>query len=374
MADKRLCFACAVGLTHRCPDCEKVVPGSGNAPCYPCSRRRRARHLIAVEEHTISHRWLAAMFTSFCTSGSIPLEAKIADERIARAAAACRQIARKVTNRTDLATDNVHAALGADGIRRVAPLISYLMRTGALEWDQARLQNLIEQDRVSALLSTHGRSPHAPMLHRYRDHLAIRDRKLVTQRTALTAAVTLLAALGDGPIAELSQLHVAKTLRARPKDRAALQAFLSFLEAEGGPKLTIAKPRHDPAVQKRRLQADIRKCRKRLHNPRTVAEARALIAILIARIYTLPLSRVLSLKRSEVAVSPNAVTLWPDGEALALDEPLANAFREWISLAGSWRSPGHPWVFPSQDVQRSVSEGAVAYQLKTKEKRNSKSP
>ncbi len=290
MANKRLCFACAVGLTHRCPVCEKVVPGSGNAPCYPCSRRRRARHLIAVEEHTISHRWLAAMFTSFCTSGSIPLEAKIADERIARAAAACRQIALKVTNRTDLATDNVYAALGADGIRRVAPLISYLMRTGALEWDQARLQNLIEHDRVAAILTTHGRGPHAPLLHRYRDHLAIRDRKLVTQRSALTAAVTLLAALGDAPIAELSQRHVARTLRARPKDRTALQAFVSFLETEGGPKLTIAKPRQDPAAQKRRLQADIRKCRKRLHNPRTVAEARALIAILIARIYTLPLS------------------------------------------------------------------------------------
>ncbi|WP_460021871.1 hypothetical protein, partial [Methylobacterium phyllosphaerae] len=175
---------------------------------------------------------------------------------------------------------------------------------------------------------------------------------------------TLLAALGDAPIADLSQRHVANALRARPRDRTSLQSFLSFLASEDGPKLTIAKPRQDPAAQRRRLQADIRKCRKRLHRTRDVVEARALIAVLISRIFTLPLSRVLSLKRSEVAVTPKAVTLWKDGEGLTLDEPLANVFREWISLAGSWRSPGYPWVFPSRDGLRPASEGSIAYHLK----------
>ncbi len=113
-----------------------------------------------------------------------------------------------------------------------------------------------------------------------------------------------------------------------------MQSFLGFLASEGGPKLTIAKSRQDPAAQKRQLQADIRECRKRLHRTHDVVEARALIAVLIARKFTLPLSRVLSLKRFEVAVSPTAVTLWKDGEALTLDEPLAHAFREWISLGG----------------------------------------
>nr|WP_245439116.1 hypothetical protein [Methylorubrum zatmanii] len=47
-----------------------------------------------------------------------------------------------------------------------------------LDWDRARLQPLIEVDRVAAILTTHGKTPHAPLLHRYRDHLAIRERNL----------------------------------------------------------------------------------------------------------------------------------------------------------------------------------------------------
>jgi hypothetical protein len=269
-----------------------------------------------------------------------------------------------VTAPPDLAMETIFAALGEKALRRVEPMIAYWATIGALEWNQAQLRTLIELDCVAAILRTHGKGPNGPVLHRYRDHLAIRDRKPISQRIALTAAATLLAALGDAPIADLSQRHVANALNARPRDRTSLQSFLSFLASEDGPKLTVARPRQDPASQKKRLQADIRKCRKRLHRTCNVVEARALIAVLISRIFTLPLSRVLSLKRSEVAVTPKAVTLWKDGEGLTLDEPLANAFREWISLAGSWRSPGYPWVFPSRDGLRPASEGSIAYHLK----------
>jgi hypothetical protein len=366
MADTQLCLACAVGLTHRCPICQDDVPGSGHAPCYPCSQRRRANRQIATERETIRHPWLAELFSDFCTSGKIPLETGNATDRIARAAAACRRIAVTVTNPTDLSTETLHAALGAESLRRVAPLIAHWAEVGVIEWDRARLQTLIERDRVTAILTTHAKSPHASLLHRYRDHLAIRDRKPITQRTALTAAVTLLAALGDAPISDLSQRHVTKMLRARPGHRAALQGFLSFLASEGGPKLTIAKPRRDPVARERRLRADIRACRKRLATPRTATEARALIAVLIARIYALPLNRVLSLTRPEVALSMSGVTLWPDGEALTLDRSLAVAFQEWISVGGLWRSPGNPWVFPGRDGHQPMSEAAVAYHVNAK--------
>jgi hypothetical protein len=275
MADKQLCLACAVGLTHRCPECKKIVPGSGYGPCYPCAKARVRRVRIGEEARTISHPWLAELFRAYCTSDIFPLEAKIADDRIARASAACRRITLHVTDPTDLTMETVFAALGEEALRRVEPMIAYWATIGALEWNQAQLQTLIELDRVTAILMTHGKGPNGPVLHHYRDHLAIRDRKPITQRIALTAAATLLAALGDAPIANLSQRHVAHALRARPRDRTVLQSFLSFLGSEGGPKLTIAKPRQDPAAQKKRLQADIRKCRKRLHKTCDVVEARA---------------------------------------------------------------------------------------------------
>jgi hypothetical protein len=369
VANALFCLACTIGLTHRCPVCKKVVPGSGFEPCTPCGQDRLRRVKIGIEARAMSPPWLAELFRAYCTSGIFSLEAEIADERIARAAAACHRIAPHVTDPPDLALETVYAALGGYAFRRVEPMIAYWATIGALEWDQAQLRTLIERDRIAAILTTYGNGPHGPVLHRFRDHLAIRDRKPITQRIALTAAATLLAALGDAPIADLGQRHVADALRARPRDRTSLQSFLSFLASDGGPELTIAKPRLDPAAQAKRLQADIRQCRKRLHVTGDVVEARALIAVLIARMFTLPLSRVLSLKRFEVAISPMAVTLWKDGEGLTLDEPLARAFREWISLAGSWRSPGHPWVFPSRDRLRPMSEAAVASHLAGKAKK-----
>jgi hypothetical protein len=368
MASKRICLACSLGVTHPCPLCGGVVSGSGQAPCQPCSHRRRAKRQIAAEAATIPHPWLAELFTGFCTSGRIPLEAGIATDRIARAAAACRCIAITVTNPTDLTTEALHAALGAEALRRVAPLIAYMAAVGPLEWDRARLQTLIERDRVAAILHAHRDSRHAPLLHRYRDHLAIRDRKPITQRTALTAAVALLAALGEAPIAELSQRHLTSTLRKRPGHRASLHGFLSFLASQGGPSLTIAKLRQDPVAQEKRLRADIRRWRKRLENPRTATEARALLAVLIARIYGLPLQRVLALRCDEVEATHRCITLWPDDDALVLGQPLARAFLRWIAWSSTWRASEGPWVFPGRHRHQPLSETAIAYHLSEKGK------
>lgn len=359
LPERRVCRACAVGITHTCPICLSVIPGGGQAPCTPCSHRRRSERRIVAEAATIPHPWLAKLFTGFCTSGRIPLVAGVATARIARAAAAFRLIAGTVENPKDLTTEGLHAALGAEGLRRVAPLIAYMTEIGALTWDRARLQTLIEGDRVAAILEAHRDSRQAKLLGRYRDHLASRDRKPVTQRTALTAAVALLAELGDAPLHDLSQQHLAKALRKRPGHKAALRGFLSFVAASGGPNLVPAKTRRpDVVAQERRLRADIRAWRKRLESPRSAAEARALVAMLIARVSGLPLTRVLALRRAEVAISATCVVLWPNADALPLGGPLADAFHRWTATAG-------PWVFPGRHGHQPLSEAAVDHHLKS---------
>ncbi|MCJ2030430.1 hypothetical protein MKK50_13620 [Methylobacterium sp. J-043] len=69
---------------------------------------------------------------------------------------------------------------------------------GVLDWVWARLQILIENDQVEAILTAHRDSQLAALLRRYRDSLATRSRKPITQRTALTAALMLLAELHPG--------------------------------------------------------------------------------------------------------------------------------------------------------------------------------
>lgn len=374
MADRRVCFPCSVGTSHTCPICLQVIAGSGQAPCYACSQRRRSERQIAEEAATIPHPWLAELFTDFCEGGEIPLDTGVANGRIARAADACRRIATTVTNPESLTTDTLHAALGAEDLRCVAPLIAYMAEVGALHWDRARLQTLIEIDRVEAILDAHRDSPHASLLRGYRDHLASRDRKPITQRTALTAALALLATIRDAPLVDLGPSHVAKTLRTSPGHRAALQGFLSFVASQGGPKLTLPKPRRpDPVAQERRLRADIRAWRQRLKDPRSAAEARALIAILIARIYALPLTRVLALRNDEVTRVSSTVILWPDAEALVLVQPLAGSFLRWTTTT-SMRGIGGTWAFPGRHGHQPLSEAAVTYHLAAKAQASPRKP
>lgn len=219
---------------------------------------------------------------------------------------------------------------------------------------------LVENDRVETILTAHQDSPHAPLLRQYRDDLAARGRKPITQQTALTAAAALLATLGQAPLAKLSQRHLARVLRKTPGQRASLKGFLSFVAGQGGPKLTLPPLcTLDPITQERQLRADMRAWRKRLKNPRSRAEARALIALLIAGIYALPLSRVLSLRRDEVGMASSGVVLWPNADAVIVEHPLAASYLRWTPLYGQW-------VFPGRHEHKPLSEAAVAYHLAEK--------
>lgn len=373
MASDRICFPCSVGITHTCPICQAVIPGSGHAPCYPCSQRRRSERQIAEEAATIPIRWMSGMFIAFCESGRIPLDNGLAAERIARTADACRAIAVRDPAYGRLTTDAVHAALGADGARRVAPLIAFMSDVGVLDWDRTRLQVLIENERVDAILTAHRDSPHAPLLRRYRDSLAARNRKPITQRTALTAALAILAELGDAPLADLSQRHLAHALRKTPGHRAALQGFLSFVAVQGGPALTPPKPRPlSPVAHEKRLRTEIKAWRKRLAKPRSAGEARAMLILLLARIYALPMTRVLTLRRDEIVVTRNSVTLWPAAEAIVLEEPFASTFLRWARWTSGWSSRPGPWAFPGRHGHQPLSEAAIAYHLSGKAKDQAK--
>lgn len=339
--------------------------GGGQALCDWCSRERRSRYQIDREAETISRRWLANLFVAFCLSGEIPLRAVAARLQIERSADACRRIAITAPNPHDLTSEAVHAALGTDAMRRVAPLIAYMMKVGALDRDRARLRTLIETERVAAILDARNEGHHAVLLQRYREHLASLGRKPITQRTALTAATDLLALLGDAPLADLSKRHLARHLRRGSNHRAALQEFLSFLAAEGGPTLILPVPRPPTATaEERQRQAEIKAWHKRLKSPRSGGEGRALLILLLARNHDLPIPRILSLRRDQVSVTRVSVTLWPETDALILDGPLAAAFRRWGEHSSGWTAAPGPWAFPGRDPDRPLTEASLKRHLK----------
>lgn len=360
MPNSRVCFPCSIGPPHRCPECHLGVIGGGQALCDWCSRERRSRYHIDREAETIPRRWLVNLFVAFCLSGEIPLRAVAARLQIERAADACRRIAITAPNPADLSTETVHASLGTDGMRRVAPLIAYMVKVGALDRDRAQLRTLSGAERIAAIIDVHKDGHHAALLQRYREHLVSLGRKPITQRTALTAATALLALLGDAPLADLSKRHLTRHLRKSPGDRATLQGFLSFVADQGGPILASPELRSpSAAAQERQRQAEIKAWQKRLRSPRSGGEGRAMLILLLARIYDLPTPRILTLRRNQVSVTRASVTLWPETDARMLHEPLAAAFRRWGEHSSGWTAAPGPWVFPGRNPDRPLTEASL---------------
>ncbi len=83
------------------------------------------------------------------------------------------------------------------------------------------------------------------------------------------------------------------------------------------------------------------------------------------QIYGLPLTRVLALRRAEVAITATFIILWPNADALPFGEPLAGAFHRWAASSG-------PWVFPGRHGHQPLSEAAVAYHLADDDKHRSR--
>lgn len=367
MASKQVCLACFVFITHVCPVCHETASGSGRGPCYPCRHRLGCESQFATETATISHLWLRDLFTAFCKNECVPVVEDGSRNLIARAAAACRRIADGHPNPASLTIETVYAALGVEDLRRVAPFITYMADRGIVDWDRARLQALIQFDRVAAILRSHDASPHADLLHRYRDNLTIRDRKPITQVRALTAGIALLSELKGAPLAELSGRHITSSLRRHPKNRALLADFLRFIADQGGPRLNPRRSRAGAVMTPdQKQQIDTEAWRNRLEKPRSTVEAMALLAGLIARTADLSVGRVLTLRRDEVSVDEQDVILWPGSMPMTLDSHLANAFRSWATHRRSWLDPRGPWVFPGRSERKPLSESTVYAHLKGK--------
>lgn len=99
-----------------------------------------------------------------------------------------------------------------------------------------------------------------------------------------------------------------------------------------------------------------------------------MVIMLLVRIYALPITRILSLRRDEIAVTRNSVTLWPAAEALVLEEPFASTFLSWARWSSGWTSTPGPWAFPGRHGHQPLSEAAVVYHLTDKAKGETKRP
>ncbi|MFX4990423.1 hypothetical protein ABTC08_19565, partial [Acinetobacter baumannii] len=83
------------------------------------------------------------------------------------------------------------------------------------------------------------------------------------------------------------------------------------------------------------------------------------------KITALPLTRVLTLRTDEATRVGSTVVLWPDADAVVIEQPLAGDILRWTT-SNPQCGLGGTWVFPGRHGHQPLSEAAVAYHLKIK--------
>ena len=339
-----------------------MTPGAGFAPCRQCCLRRRIKRRVALGVELLEQPWVRALFVEFCVWDGLSRTAGNMTRRIDAYAACFAAIDLHCPDPAALRQDTLLRMFGVEGLRRRHLVVRFLIGRFALDWNQERTEAAIETGRVAAVLAAADGQPWGPALQAYRDHLA-RDPALrpSTVRLYINAAGGLLAHAGHAELALLKQSEVERYLRRKPGQRASLARFLAHAARITGTQLTVTgrKWQADPKAREKGLLQEVRELLDRLDQAENAGEGRALLATAISRIFAVPLSAVLALKRSEVAVEGGAVMLWPEGLALALAPALAEALRRWASWDGGY-------LFPGRNGVQHLSGTAVRYHVLTR--------
>ena len=352
------CAGCAAAepATRACPDCGAAVPGRGAAPCGPCSLKRLIARRVAACAPLVGPPWARALFEAFGAWPDLPRDRNAVARRMDAYARCFAAIGAGCAGPGEVTQARLLALLGNEEMRHEVLVVRFLAGRLGLAWDAATSEDAAERRRIGAKLAEHAGRPWGADLRSYSDHLAADDLRPKTVRVYLAAAAGLLAGSRVARAASLEQAHVRLFLRRSPGHRANLARFVSWLPTIGGPPLSMHQ-RREPNLR-RRERAVLQDARRLLEALDGVTDARrgmALHAAAISRLYQVPLTRVLTLPRTEVLwEQEGGVVLWPEGLRLTLTPELATGFRRFAAATG-------PLAFPGRSGVQPLSTAAVAH-------------
>ena len=353
------CAGCAMDTptAHACPDCSQSVPGRGAAPCDACSLRRLIALRLAAQADAVRPAWARVMYDAFRDWEGLPGDQYGVVQRAAAYARVFAAIGAGCAGPGEVTQARLLDLFGNEGLRRATTPVRFLVAHLSLPWDAEVAGNAAEGRRIGAVMAAHAGRTWAADLQAYRRHLAQGDGTLSpkTVRMYVTAAAGLMAAAKVGRAVELTDRHARIHLMRKGGHRASLARFAAWLPTIGGPSLQVHRRR---ARNLRRLErTTLREAKyltQALGAATDVRRGRALLAAAIARLFLVPLTRVLALTRDEVAAGPDdVVTLWPATLALALPRTVAAGFRR---FAAEGRL-----AFPGRNGAQPLSVGAVRH-------------
>lgn len=358
---KPLCAACGreSPLTHACPSCGGSVPGAGAARCRTCEVRERTARRVRLNIELLEQDWVRSLFEHFCDSQVALRPRGDTPRRVDRFAAFFAEIDRAVHGAGELTQRRLFELIGADGLRLSQLAVAYLAEHLGIAWSSDLSQELVEERRIRDALLRWQRYAWSADLSGYLAHVSgsgLRTRSPKTRRLYLNAAGRLLESAGVPSLTALKQEHLDRLLRRQPGLAASLSAFVTY--ASGfGVALRLPRKKTPPLPSKEReLVAAVKTTLERLEAAKDLRSTRALLADALAKVYQLPLHRVLRLATNEVVVTPSGVTLWPATLKIQLSPFLSSALRR--VLEGQ---PESLRVFPGRTTLQPLSRDAVVH-------------
>lgn len=240
-------------------------------------------------------------------------------------------------------------------LRGAVPPISYLTERGFLNWNQQEANDSVEADRLKAILVRHANRSWFGEFEAYRDWLLAEQKNLRTQRIYLGAAAKFFCFAGVPQCSSVGQEALDRFLKANKGQRASMFAFVGWMRSRQNTTLLIApRPKSDPAKRERQIVRDLRLLLQVLRVEQSVHVRRPLVALAISKASLLPLTKILALRSTDVAVGHAGAILWPDTRRLAVTGILGWALRAILAADSEF-------VFPGRGGHRAASPDSVRH-------------
>jgi hypothetical protein len=319
---------------------------------------------VLLNLELLEQPWVRDLFEVFCAWEQLKKTAGNMTSRIDRYAIFFSVIDQSFATPADINQHRLVEIFGADGLRKSYVVISFLVRRLTLPWSAETTIELVEKRRISELLDKWKSRTWSNYLSGYVEWLADCQSvplSLKTIRTYTNAAGRMLDYASIESAGDISQEVLERFIRHHPGQRASLSSFVRFLhECCGAMCINPKKKAASSLAVERRKIAEVKSLVVRLDSCTKPEEMRALLARLIARLYAIPLARVLALTVDEVGNDGGVVVLWPGSLSVRLESRIGDIFVRHVHFYG-----GSKYVFDGRNGIQPLTYDAVRHYLHT---------
>jgi hypothetical protein len=337
--DRPYCRNCVpdAQMSHPCPDCGDILPGSGLGRCQTCLVKKRIRHDAALAGAKIEADWVRCLWESF------------AERQIAQASSSLLFVARtirsvefflelqgKFVGSKEITSKYMSERFGSKFLRKYLVASRFVIERLNLERFQEAREDVAERGRALAIVERASEKLYGPLLHSYAAHLEGHGSNLRTMRLYLRAAEAFCVDRNIKNSAAWPSGTLEAYLIKSPGHFASLTRFVTFCRKHL--KWDVAMPRKgDRPVKPLQAVQDRTELRRQMKKvadvPPSCQTTRQLGRILALSLGVPAVQLVKDRKEHVPHRQPDGSIYMMDDAIIAKDSPLFRYAQRWVELS-----------------------------------------